>query len=160
MDNLKFVGRAEILELIKQKAESLFSIQQNQLLFISGLQGMGKTRLLKEANARFDKDQRFVNAYIDLRELKNTQVEETLEKMCLKLKKQDDIPFILFSFAYYVYLRKMHPSYDPTTFENSIKEKNGTFRNIVALCSKIPVFGEVFKLGDFVLDIVDLISTS
>lgn len=160
MDKLVFSGRQIELDLIKQKAESLFSNQQNQLLFISGLQGMGKTRLLHEANARFDIDQRFVNAYIDLRELKNTQVEETLEKMCLKLKKQNDIPFILFSFAYYVYFRKMHPSYDPPTFENSIKEKNETFRNIVSLCSKIPVFGEVFKLGDFVLNIVDLIGTS
>jgi tetratricopeptide (TPR) repeat protein len=159
MDLLKFVGREDIIGKINQEADALTD-QNNKLTIIYGIKGIGKTSLLKELDKKFDSKQNFISAYVDLNELKYKQKEEVLEKITTKLKSKIDIPFILFNFAFYVYLRKMNPSYEPTIFENSIQEKNTTFKNILSLCSKIPVVGSVFQLGQLVMDVVDLIGTT
>jgi len=137
MENTEFVLRREEINLIHQCANTL-SDKNSKLLFYNGIAGIGKTIFLRNADDSFLSLQNFVHTYVNLKEIENMPEEMILVKLRSKLIENHKIRFNLFDYAYFVYIKKSNPFFEPKLQSQNFLAQSNILLDLSILFPVIP----------------------
>lgn len=136
-----FVNREEAVELFRQELDRIGN--GPRVLNITGIGGIGKSRLLRELTARVAETHR--TATLDLQVPALRQPDAALAVLRAELGRQQ-VRFDHFDVAYTVLWQRLHPHLKVSRRDLPFVEHSNVLTNILDGVSGVPVFGTAVAL--------------